>query len=150
MGKRDPAGLLQYVEDGNPVFPCGFHTDFHTFVFGEPACQIVQTVGECGETSLLVLCAIVWVCDADAGIDPCFVNVKTTAILAKNLKRYIEPPVIRLGSSAGTGRPAKSSRFGRDKFTGYVFAPFVDAFTDDRHHIDIRSCRYTSTGSVVC
>ena len=56
--------------------------------------------------------------------------------------------------SAGTGRLAKSSRFERDKFTGYVFAPFVDALTDDRHHIKMRGCRYTappftSSGSVV-
>ncbi len=45
--------------------------------------------------------------------------------------------------------------FGRDKFTGYLFAPFIDALTDDRHHIVIRGCRYTappltSSGSVVC
>ena len=31
-----------------------------------------------------------------------------------------------------TGHPAKSSRFERDKFTGYLFAPIVDALTDDR------------------
>ena len=48
----------------------------------------------------------------------------------------------------------KSSRFERDKFTGYLFAPFVDALTDDRRHIEMRGCRYTappltSTGSVV-
>ena len=53
-----------------------------------------------------------------------------------------------------TGHPAKSSRFERDKFTGYLFAPFVDALTDDRRHIEMRGCRYTappltSTGSVV-
>ena len=59
MGKRDPAGVLQYVEDGNPVFACGFHADFHTFVFGEPVCQIVQTLGKRGEASLFVFCAIV-------------------------------------------------------------------------------------------
>ena len=39
--------------------------------------------------------------------------------------------------------------------TGYFSAPFVDAFKDDRHHINMRGCRYTappltSTGSVVC
>ena len=28
--------------------------------------------------------------------------------------------------------------FGRDKFTGYCFAPFIDAFTDSRHHINMR------------
>ena len=49
----------------------------------------------------------------------------------------------------------KSSRFQRDKFTGYGFAPFFDSLTDNRHHISMRGCRYTappitSTGSVVC
>lgn len=45
--------------------------------------------------------------------------------------------------------------FGRDKFTGYCNAPFIDALTDDRQHISIRGRRYTappltSTCSVVC
>lgn len=40
--------------------------------------------------------------------------------------------VIDWKSSAVTGQPAKSSRFERDKFTGYMFAPFVDALTEDR------------------
>jgi len=36
-----------------------------------------------------------------------------------------------------------------------LFAPFIDALTDDRPHIVIRGCRYTappltSSGSVVC
>ena len=49
----------------------------------------------------------------------------------------------------------KSSRFQRDKFTGFFFAPFFDSLTDSRHHITMRGCRYTappltSTGSVVC
>lgn len=38
----------------------------------------------------------------------------------------------RLESSAGTGYPAKSSRFERDKFPGYLFVPVVDALTDSR------------------
>ena len=64
------------------------------------------------------------------------------------------PPKIDWKDSAVTGHPAKSSRFERDKFTGYLFAPFVDALTDDRRHIEMRGCRYTappltSTGSVV-
>ena len=64
------------------------------------------------------------------------------------------PPKIDWKGSAVTGHPAKSSRFERDKFTGYLFAPFVDALTDDRRHIEMRGCRYTappltSTGSVV-
>lgn len=64
------------------------------------------------------------------------------------------PPKIDWKDSAVTGHLAKSSRFERDKFTGYLFAPFVDALTDDRRHIEMRGCRYTappltSTGSVV-
>ena len=65
------------------------------------------------------------------------------------------PPKIDWKDSAVTGHPAKSSRFERDKFTGYSYAPFIDALTDDRQQIYIRGRRYTAppltpTCSVVC
>lgn len=37
--------------------------------------------------------------------------------------------------------------FGRDKFTGYFFAPFIDALTAGRHHIKMRGCRYYSSAT---
>ena len=44
--------------------------------------------------------------------------------------------------------------FGKDKFTGYLFAPFIDALTAGRYYIHMRDCRYTalpltSTGSSI-
>ena len=65
------------------------------------------------------------------------------------------PPKIDWKDSAVTGHPAKSSRFERDKFPGYSYAPLIDALTDDRQQIYIRGRRYTappltSTCSVVC
>ena len=60
-------------------------------------------------------------------------NIQPTAVFAKNLESHFEPPVDKIEEgSAGTGHPAKSSRFERDKFTGYCLAPFVDAFTGGR------------------
>lgn len=154
MCQCDPAGLFEDVEYGNPVFSCGFHTDIRTGILGEPVSQLPQSFGERRKASLLVFRSSVSVGDADAGIDPGLVNIQTTTVLPKNLKSHTIPPNTNLKDSAGTGHPAKSSRFERDKFTGYLFAPIVDALTDDRHHIQMRGCRYTappltSTGSVV-
>ena len=87
-----------------------------------------------------------------------YIHVLCTSNPQQFLRKILNiarPPIILFGESAGTGCPAKSSRFVRDKFTGYAFAPFVDAFTDSRHHIIMRGSRYTappltSSGSVVC
>ena len=83
-----------------------------------------------------------------------FVNVKSATVFTENFKCHQHTSIIKLKETALTDSPAKSSRFERDKFTGYLFAPFVDALTDDRRHIEMRGCRYTappltSTGSVV-
>ena len=37
VGQCDPAALFKDIEYRNPVFPCGFHTDVRTGVFGKPA-----------------------------------------------------------------------------------------------------------------
>ena len=126
-----------------------------TVVLGKPVTQLIQTFCKGRKASLLVLCPAIGIRDTDTGKYPGFVNVQSTAVFAENFESHLPPSRHSVwGGSAGTGHPAKSSRFERDKFTGYLFAPFVDALTDDRRHIEMRGCRYTappltSTGSVV-
>ena len=80
-----------------------------------------------------MLCPPIGICDSNTGKDPSLVDIQPTAVFAENLKSHIEPPAYQSEEgSAGTGHSAKSSRFERDKFTGYFDAPFVDALTGDR------------------
>ena len=81
---------------------------------------------------MLILSTPVCVGNSDTGINPGFVDIQSTAILTKNLKCHSIPPSVGWKGSAVTGHPAKSSRFERDKFTGYLFAPFIDALTENR------------------
>lgn len=132
MRQRDLTGLFQNIVNRNPILTGGFHTDLFAIVFDEPIGQVVQPFREGRKARLLVLGAPVRVGNTDTGVNPGLVDVKSTTIFTKDFKRHSEPPVKKLGSSAGTGCPAKSSRFERDKFTGCLFAPVVDALTDSR------------------
>ncbi|VUX17001.1 Uncharacterised protein [Blautia obeum] len=129
----DPTGLFKDIEYRNPVFPCGFHADIRAGVFRKPVSQIPQSVGKRGKASLLVLCPAIGIRDTDTGKYPGFVNVQSTAVFAENFESHLPPSRHSVwGGSAGTGHPAKSSRFERDKFTGCCHAPFVDALTGGR------------------
>ena len=76
----------------DPVLSCRLHADLPAVVLGKPGSQVVQALGEGGETSLLVLGATVGVGDSDAGIDPGLVDVETAAVFTKDLKSQFEPP----------------------------------------------------------
>ncbi|GMQ74708.1 hypothetical protein TEHSL10_23440 [Tetragenococcus halophilus] len=103
---------------------------------------------------MLIFCSVVCIGDPNTGKNPSFVNIQATTIFTEDFKHQI-PPIIS-ESQVQQGRVIRRNRvnFGRDKFTGYGFAPFIDALTDDRHYIEMRGCRYTappltSSGSVV-
>ena len=57
-------------------------------------------------------------------------HIKTTTVLTEDFKRHKDTSIKRLGGTALTESSAKSSRFERDKFTGYLFAPLIDALTE--------------------
>ena len=61
------------------------------------------------EKCLLILCTAIGIGNTDAGIDPGFVDVKATAVVAKDFKHRV-PPVKKFAGLAGTGHPAKSSQ----------------------------------------
>ena len=157
MRKSDPKViLLQDIKNRDSILASRFRTNIITVVFCKPITQLIQTFCKGGKASLLVLCPAIGIRDTDTGKYPGFVNVQSTAVFAENFESHLPPSRHSVwGGSAGTGHPAKSSRFERDKFTGYSYAPFIDALTDDRQQIKMRGRRYTappltSTCSVVC
>ena len=87
MGKGDKKpDLFQDIEDRNPVFAGRFHTDLEAVVFRKPVSQFPESFEEGRETSLLILSSVVCVGNPNAGIEPCFVEIKPTAIFTKDLK----------------------------------------------------------------
>ncbi len=134
MGKDNTASLFKDVENRYPVFACGFHTNLGATVLGKPVRQFSQSVGKGRKPGFMVLSTGVVVRDPNTSVDPSFVDIKSGTVVTNNFEQGI-PPVESFAGSAGTGRQAKSRRLQRDKFPGYFFTPFVDALTDDRHHI---------------
>ena len=57
-----------------------------TVVLCKPVTQLIQSFGKGRKASLLILRAIVGISDADTGIDPCFVDIKSTTVELKNFK----------------------------------------------------------------
>ena len=72
--------LLEDVENRDPILTGRFHTNIGTVIFGKPITQLIQTFSKGRKASLLILCTIIGICNADTGIDPCFVDIKPTAI----------------------------------------------------------------------
>lgn len=71
---------------------------------------------------MYVLCTIVNVSDTDTGINPGFMHIESTTILSEDFKCHKSASTNELSETSLTESPAKSSRFERDKFTGYLFA----------------------------
>ena len=81
MGQGNPNFvLLKDIEYRDPILTGRFHTNFKTAVFCKPVSQFLKPFGEGRETSLLILSSAVCVGNPDAGIDPCFVDIKPTAV----------------------------------------------------------------------
>ncbi|MFR5899654.1 MAG: hypothetical protein ACLUIO_09185 [Neglectibacter timonensis] len=55
----------------------------------KPDTQLMQTFRKGRKASLLILCTIIGIRDTDTGINPCFVDIKSTAVKFKNFKRQV-------------------------------------------------------------
>ena len=87
MGKGDKEPcFFQDIENRDPILTGRFHTNFKTAVFCKPVSQFLKPFGEGRETSLLILSSAVCVGNPDAGIDPCFVDIKPTTVFTKDFK----------------------------------------------------------------
>ena len=64
---------------------------------------------------MTILCPAIGIGYSDTGKYPGFVNIQSTAVFAENFKSHLNPPNVYWRGSAGTGLPAKSSRFGKER-----------------------------------
>ena len=109
MGERDRMVDFESVEHWNPILAGRFHANFVAGIQGQPVVQIPEPLWEARKTLLLVFRPTVCIRDADASIDPCFVDIQSTAVFAMDFEHDV-PPTNRFAELAGTGRPAKSSQ----------------------------------------
>ena len=68
-----------------------------------------QSFGKGRKASLFILSKSICIGNTDAGIDPGFVDIESTAVFTKDFKHRVPPTKIFAGL-AGTGHPAKSSQ----------------------------------------
>ncbi len=88
MGKRNPmVMLLENIENRDPIFTGRFHADILAVVFCKPVTQLIQSFCEGRKASLLILRAVVGIGNTDTGIDPCFVDIESTAVVFDDFKR---------------------------------------------------------------
>ena len=85
--RRVKAILLKDVIHRDPVFAGRFHTNVAAVVFSKPVRQLLKTFGKGREARLLILGTTVCIGDSDAGIDPGFVDIKSTTVKTKNFER---------------------------------------------------------------
>lgn len=64
---------------------------------------------ERGKAGLFILGMSIGIGNADAGIDPGFMDIETIAVVTKYFKHKV-PPIKKFAGMAGTGHPAKLSQ----------------------------------------
>jgi len=109
MGKGNKTRFFKDVEDRNPILAGRFHTDFRTVIFDKPVRQLSKPFRKGIKASLFIISTSVCISDSDTGINPGFVDIKTTTVITKDFEHRDSPTKIFAGL-AGTGRPAKSSQ----------------------------------------
>ena len=87
MGKSDPdVILLQNIKNRDPVLTGRFHADIRTVVFRKLVTRLIQTFGEGRKAGFFILGTFQGICYADTGVNPCFVDIKSTTVELKNFK----------------------------------------------------------------
>lgn len=82
--------------------------------------------------NLLVLCVIVGTNHSDTGIKLGFVNIKSATVFTEDFKCHIHFSNEKIEGITLNAPLAKSSRFERDKFMGYLFASFINVLTESQ------------------
>ena len=82
VGKSNPdVILLQDIKNRDPILAGRLHADIITAIFGKPVTQLLQSFCEGRKACLLIFCAVVGISDTNTGKDPCFVDIKSTAVV---------------------------------------------------------------------
>jgi len=126
MRENHLAGLFEHIEDRNPVLAGGFHTHFRTAMLMKPVSQTPEILWKRREASLIVIGTGMGIGNPDTGIDPGFVDIKPTAVVSDDFEH--KSLLLKLQAQQGLAVRRNRVNFGRDKFTGYCFAPIIDAF----------------------
>ena len=83
---EETGGVFQDIENGDPILAGRFHADVVAVVFCKPVTQLLQTFGKGREAGLPVFGTAFGIGNANAGIDPGFVDIKATTIEFKDFK----------------------------------------------------------------
>ncbi|KLU60591.1 hypothetical protein CEB3_c29740 [Peptococcaceae bacterium CEB3] len=91
MAEKGCTSKSKDVEYENPKLAGRFHTNFDTGEFRKPISQLSKALGKGREASLLILSTAICISKTDAGIDPGFVDIKSTAVSTKDFeqKKYL-------------------------------------------------------------
>lgn len=81
MDKGNKTGLFKDVKYRNPIFASRLHTGFGTGILCKPPSQFFQAFGKGKKAGLFIYG------DSDTGINPCFVDVKLTTVITKDLEQ---------------------------------------------------------------
>jgi len=91
MGERNLAGLFKDVEYGNPMFSRRFHADLRAVQFRQPTTKVSKAFGESGKPGFVVIGSVVSVSNANASVNPGFVNVETAAVIQNDFEHGVPP-----------------------------------------------------------
>ena len=87
VSKNDMEGLFQNVVNGDPVLAGRFHTDIGALVGLKPERQPLKVFGERREASFMIHSALIVVGNPDAGVDPGFVDIESTAVFTEDFEQ---------------------------------------------------------------
>ena len=91
VGQNNGTGSLQNVVNGDPIFPCGFHTHIPAMIFCQPSSAPPQIVGECGKTLALVSSNAVIIRCGNTSHYKGFVNIHPAADRVNNFEHNTSP-----------------------------------------------------------
>lgn len=91
VSKDNIAGALQNVVDGNPILPCGLHTDIPATILSQPCCTPMQISGEGRKPLAFVACHTLLIGGSNAGNDKGFVDIHPTADGVNDFEQITHP-----------------------------------------------------------
>src|SRR5699024_680042 len=91
VSKDNVAGGFQDVVDGNPILPCGLHTDIPAAILSQPRCAPMQISGEGRKTLALVACYPLFIGGSDTGNNKGLVDIHPAADTVNNFEHNTSP-----------------------------------------------------------
>lgn len=87
VGERDIKTMFfQNVENRDSVFTGRFHANVSTVISSKPEAQLTQSFCKGRKAGLLIFSTAIGIRNTDAGIEPCFVDIKTATVFTNDFK----------------------------------------------------------------